>query len=336
MKKVYILGIILSACTLFSSCNDEWKDELFTRMVSFKAPNGSNSVSDIYIRYQPDGSGSFQLPVIVSGSQANDQNVDVKISVDNDTLAILNAEKYLDRRDLWYKQLPEQFYSFPTNGVCRIPAGRDVQIYDIDFHLKGLDLNEKWVLPLTIEADPSYELNIRKGYYKALLNLHLFNDYSGTYSATGMNVYLGESSNDPATAGTRNVRVVDDKSVFFYAGTWWEEDEKRNQYKVAVRFGEGTIDEDGVETGPLEVFAVDPMNPTQIEPFGNCHYRRSVELHATLPHIEKHTTTIYLNYYYTDNTSDPDHPIRYRATGSMGTQRSINTLIPDQDQAIQW
>ena len=336
MKKVYILGIILGACTLFSSCNDEWKDELFTRMISFKAPNGNNSVSDIYIRYQPDGSGSFQLPVIVSGSQANTKDIDVKISVDNDTLAILNTEKYLDRRDLWYKQLPEQFYSFPTNGVCRIPAGKDVQTYDIDFHLEGLDLNEKWVLPLTIETDPSYELNIRKGYYKALLNLHLFNDYSGTYSATGMNVYLGESSTDPATAGTRDVRVVDDKSVFFYAGTWWEEDEKRNQYKVGVRFGEGTIDEDGVETGPIEVFAVDPTNPTQIEPFGSCHYRRSVEPHATLPHIEKHTTTIYLNYYYTDNTSDPDHPIRYRATGSMGTQRSINTLIPDQDQAIQW
>ena len=110
MKKVYILGMVLCMCTLLVSCNDEWKDELFTRMVSFKAPNGSNSVSDIYIRYQPDGSGSFQLPVIVSGSQTNDQDIAVKISVDNDTLAILNTEKYLDRRDLWYKQLPERFY----------------------------------------------------------------------------------------------------------------------------------------------------------------------------------------------------------------------------------
>ena len=127
MKKVYILGMVLCVCTLLVSCNDEWKDELFTRMISLKAPNGSNSVSDIYIRYQPDGSGSFQLPVIVSGSQANDRDIDVKISVDNDTLAILNIEKYLDRRDLWYKQLPEQFYSFPTKNVCRIPAGRDVQ-----------------------------------------------------------------------------------------------------------------------------------------------------------------------------------------------------------------
>ena len=28
MKKVYILGIMLCACTLFNSCNDEWKEEL--------------------------------------------------------------------------------------------------------------------------------------------------------------------------------------------------------------------------------------------------------------------------------------------------------------------
>ena len=336
MKKVYILGIILGACTLFSSCNDEWKDELFTRMISFKAPNGNNSVSDIYIRYQPDGSGSFQLPVIVSGSQANTKDIDVKISVDNDTLAILNTEKYLDRRDLWYKQLPEQFYSFPTNGVCRIPAGKDVQTYDIDFHLEGLDLNEKWVLPLTIETDPSYELNIRKGYYKALLNLHLFNDYSGTYSATGMNVYLGESSNDPATAGTRDVRVVDDKSVFFYAGTWWGEDEHRDKYKVIVEFGEGTKDADGVVTGPLTVRAGDAANEAQISSFGNCRYRRSVEPHPTQPYIELHTTVMYLNYYYTDVTSDPTNPILYRVTGNMSMQRSVNKLIPDQDQAIQW
>ena len=112
MKKVYILGIMLCACTLFNSCNDEWKEELYREMISFKAPIGSNGVHDIYVRYQPDGSGSFQLPVIVSGSQANTKDIDVKISVDNDTLAILNTEKYLDRRDLWYKQLPEQFYSF--------------------------------------------------------------------------------------------------------------------------------------------------------------------------------------------------------------------------------
>ena len=336
MKKVYILGIMLCACTLFNSCNDEWKEELYREMISFKAPIGSNGVHDIYVRYQPDGSGAFQLPVIVSGSQDNGRDINVKISVDNDTLDHLNQEKYLDRRDLWYKQLPERFYSFPTENVCHIPAGKNVQTYDINFHLEGLDLNEKWVLPLMIDEDPSYAQNVRKGYYKALLNIHLFNDYSGTYSSSGMNVYLGESNNDPATTSTRTVRVVDDKSVFFYAGTWWEEDEHRDKYKVVVEFGEGTKDEDGVVTGPLTVRAGDAANEAQISSFGNCTYRRSVEAHPTKPYMELHTTVMYLNYYYTDVTSDQFNPLAYRVVGSMTMQRSINTLIPDEDQAIEW
>ena len=86
MKKLYILGMMLGVCAVFSSCNDEWKDELYVEMVSLKAPLGSQGVHDIYVRYQSDGSGSFLLPVIVSGSRENARNIDVKISVDNDTL----------------------------------------------------------------------------------------------------------------------------------------------------------------------------------------------------------------------------------------------------------
>ena len=336
MKKVYILGIILGACTLFSSCNDEWTDELFSQMISFKAPIGSNGVSDIYMRYQPDGSGSYQLPVIVSGSQTNGRDFNVKIGVDNDTLEILNTEKYLSRKDLWYRQLPDKFYSFPTGNICSIPAGSDVQTYDIDFHLEGLDLNEKWVLPLTIEEDPSYMQNVRKGIYKALLNVHLFNDYSGTYSATGMNVYLGESNNDPATTSTRTAFVVDDKSIFFYAGTWWEEEENRSKYKVIVEFGEGVKDDAGAVTGLITLKPGDVANEAQIAPYGECRYRREFKKHDTKPYLELETTTMYLNYYFTDFTSDADNPILYRVTGNMSMQRQVNTLIPDKDQAILW
>ena len=336
MKKIYIVGIIMGVCNLFSSCNEEWNDELYTEMISLKASPGSNGVHDIYIRYQPDGTGSFKLPVIVSGSQTNGRDINVKISVDNDTLPILNIEKFSAREDLWYRQLPEKYYSFPTGNTCHIPAGKSTQTYDINFNLKGIDLNEKWVLPLTIDKDPSYVQNMRKGYYKALLNLHLFNDYSGVYAANSMNIYLGENTNDPATVPTRELRVVDEKTAFFYAGTRWEEDENRDKYKVAVSFGEGSKDADGVETGPITITSMSPENPTQIEAYGNCSYRRSVEKHPTEPFMEKHITVIYINYYYTDNTSDPLNPIRYRATGSMAMQRTINTLIPDQDQAIQW
>lgn len=58
MRKLYILGMILGMYATFSACNDEWKDELYTQMLSFKAPLGDNGLSEIYVRYQPDGTGN--------------------------------------------------------------------------------------------------------------------------------------------------------------------------------------------------------------------------------------------------------------------------------------
>ena len=92
MRKLYILGMILGMYATFSACNDEWKDELYTQMLSFKAPLGDNGLSEIYVRYQPDGTGIYQLPVIVSGSKSNSRNIDAKIAVDEDTLRILTRK----------------------------------------------------------------------------------------------------------------------------------------------------------------------------------------------------------------------------------------------------
>ena len=160
MRKLYILGMILAMCATFSACNDEWKEELYTQMISFKAPLGDNSLNEIYVRYQPDGSGIYRLPVIVSGSQKNSRDIHVKISVDEDTLHILNKERFpVNREDLWYKPLKQQYYSFESD-MCNIPAGKDIELYPIHFNLTGLELDEKYVLPLTVEEDPSYKQNL--------------------------------------------------------------------------------------------------------------------------------------------------------------------------------
>lgn len=112
MKKLYI-AIALLACIAFSACNDEWKDELYEQMISFKAPVDATGISNIYLRYNPDGVCSYQLPVIVSGTTDNANNLEVKIGVDNDTLDVLNIAKFLHRTDLYYRQLPETFILLP-------------------------------------------------------------------------------------------------------------------------------------------------------------------------------------------------------------------------------
>lgn len=337
MKKIYCIATAVALiCGALTSCNDDMDDELYEQLVSFKAIEGSNGVTDIYMRYQDDGTGIYKLPVIISGSKTNDRNINVKISVDNDTLDILNSERFASgREDLWFKQLPEQFYSFPSE-TCLVPAGKSTETYTINFNLKGLDTNENWVLPLTIDKDPSYVQNIRQGWYKALLNIKLFNDYSGNYSASNMYIYIDGEERDGAVEDTRECRVVDNTSVFFLAGATWSEDINRRLYKVVTTFEEGQKDKQGVLIGNLTLSPGDPDNAIDLETSGSCTYRYEVKQHATKKYIERRITTMYLDYKYTDITTDPKNPIRYHVKGNMTMERQYNVNIPDEEQAYLW
>lgn len=97
---------MFAALSFFSACNDEWKDELYSHMISLKAPIGSEEVSDIYVRYKPNGEVVYDLPVLVSGSTPLDRDLNVRIAVDPDTLVALNLANYHElRKDLWYELL---------------------------------------------------------------------------------------------------------------------------------------------------------------------------------------------------------------------------------------
>jgi hypothetical protein len=43
-----------------------------------------------------------------------------------------------------------------------------------------------------------------------------------------------------------------------------------------------------------------------------------------------------MSYYYEDYTSVPGTRISFSASGTMITERKINTQIPDEDQAYEW
>ncbi len=333
MKKLYIYTLILSLTAILGACNDEWTDELYTKMVSFKAPVGSTGVSEVYLRYTQNGEVEYNLPVIVSGSTENDKDLQVKIEVDNDTLAILNYEKYQFRTDLFYKQLHEQFFEFPSSTAF-IPKGSHVGNYKVKFKFENLDLVEKWVLPLKIKDDPSYTANYRKGWRKALLYIKPFNDYSGNYSSTAMNVYFDGETTGPTVMSTRTAYVVDENSVFMYAGMIEENAEDRAKYKIVVKFEEGVQNSDGSKSGNLTVSAANSDINFQL--LGQPTYQISQKVDATLPYLIKKYCTIKIEYKYNDITSTPNMPIRFRAEGSMTLERAKNTLIPDEDQAIEW
>lgn len=315
-------------------------------MVSLKAPINRDDVSVIYLRYKPDNEVvTFKLPVVVSGSQQNDKDYMVRIGVDSDTLDLLNFDKYSDRSDLYYKQLPESFYELPSQ-TCLIPAGSDVSHFNINFKFSGLDLVEKWVLPMTILPDPSYMLNSYKGRQKALLWIMPFNDYSGNYNAGSMYVYFGDNDTKYMTASTRETRVVDENTIFFYAGITEELAENRGEFKVKCEFLEPyevteiidskTEEATGlyVKKGMLQLSAENPE--LEFEIIGEPSYEIKEEFDIDRPHIVKRFFTLTMEYRYKDNVSSENMVFPYRCKGTMLMQRNVSTLVPDEDQAIFW
>ena len=120
MKHIYTFLAILTAVILTTACNDEWKDEQYEQYVSFKSPvpSGGEGVTDIYVRYKPNGKVTYQLPVIISGSTQNLQDVDVHIAL-SDTLETLNWERFSTRTDLYYKELESNKYDFSKTEIGR-------------------------------------------------------------------------------------------------------------------------------------------------------------------------------------------------------------------------
>ncbi|MGE9313326.1 DUF4973 domain-containing protein [Niabella sp. CJ426] len=333
MKKLRIYLAIVGLAFALGACNDEWKEELYTQMVSFKARLGSEGVSEVYLRYNKNGEGIYNLPVIVSGSTSNHQDLYVKIEVDPDTLNIFNKEKYQHRTDLYFKQLPEQFYQLPSS-TCFIPKGSHTENYPVKFKFDNLDLVERYVLPLTIKDDPSYISNTRKGWRKALLYVRPFNDFSGNYSATSMNVYLDGQTTFPLVSSTRTAWVVDERSVFFYAGVFEEKSEARGEYKVVMDFSDPVTQADGTKTGTLNVYA--PSSAINFELTAPATYQIREVADPTKKYLVTRYCTVNLKYKYDDISTVPGKKVRYRADGSMTMARLTNTLIPDEDQAIEW
>lgn len=309
-------------CT-FSACNKEWEDELYKKAVSF----GKNGVANIYVRYKPEGKVTYQVPVVLSGSTMNEKDLTVNIEVDPDTLEQLNFERYRYRDDLYFIELDKKYYNLPSQQV-NIPKGTSVGTLDIDFTLSDLDMVDQYILPLTISEGKGYDVNLRKHYRKALLNVIPFNDYSGSYSATAGLVYQRDKADNdqvPVAMSTRNLKVVDDNSVFFYAGLTDEELEDRELYKVIANF-----DGEGVMT--LEAPYADKIGFK----FISADYLITEEKDPLQPYLLHRYIKINMEYEYNELIPKTDLYIPYRFFGSITMERKINTTIPDEDQAIIW
>lgn len=327
MKKIAALITIL-LCIGSMACNKEWTDEQFEQYVSFKAPLNGDGVTPIHVRYKPDGMVDYQLPVIVSGTTDNKKNLLVHLGVDPDTLKVFNDANFQNRTDLYYKELTDQYFKIPD--TVSIPKGSNTNTINIGFTLSNIDLVDKWILPLTIEPSTSneYTPNPRRNFSKALLRIVPFNDFSGDYSGTALKVYLkGEEDGAAIVKSIITTYVVDDNTIFFYAGTVDENKSDRRNYKIIAHFDTEKREVTLTSDNPLMNLQVNKTINYSVEEIPD-------ELQPYLVH--RYVTISNIDYNYTDYTSVAGASVDYTIRGSLIMERKINTQIPDEDQAIQW
>ncbi|HTN20271.1 MAG TPA: DUF4973 domain-containing protein [Pelobium sp.] len=331
-KSIYILFLMITSAACFVSCNDEWENEQFSQMISFKANPNNQGVSPTYIRYNANGEMRFNLPVIISGSTPNTKKRTIHFSLDPDTLANLNREQYGDRQELYFKQLGNSYYAMPE--TLEVPAGVSTVNLPIDFKLGDLDQSDKWVLPLQIENDPSYDYtaNPNKTYRRAMMHIIPFNDYSGQYGGTLYKIFL-DGDTEPLTLNTYRTYVVDDKTIFLYAGLRDVDYLDRKNYKVFMKFTDDRID---IQKKKLEVWSDNVANNKFKLGANQSYYTIDEAFDDQRPYMKHIYITLYLSYEFEDYTTIPGQRLKYKVDGTLSMQRDLNTLIPDLDQQIQW
>lgn len=342
MKNIYYLFLAMVTVICCTSCNNEWEDEQFKQMVSFKAVPNSDGVTSAYVRYNAGNVVKYNLPIILSGSTMNTTNRNIHIAIDQDTLNVLNRERYGEREELYYRLLDSQYYSIPD--AVELSKGKYTTVLPIEFTLGGtngvnqLNLSEKWILPLSIMDDPSYDYqaNPRKHYRKALLNITPFNDYSGTYSGTKYMIYLDDDQTHAFTLANHKAYVHDDKTIFVYAGLRNIDYLDRQKYRVFIKFTDEKID---LQKKKLEIWSDndDPVNGNAFKPGDSQSYYTVEEAYdAKKPYLKHIYITLFLSYTFEDYTISPGNRLKYTVKGTLSMQRDLNTLIPDEDQQIQW
>ena len=358
MKNIFAIFALTFTTLFFTSCNKDWEEEQYEHYISFRAPLGTSDkygqgtgTTSIYVPYtrksdgvptMGSGRSNYQLPMIVSGSTTNDRNITVHVAHDPDTLVQLNKARFSTRTDLFYSDMGAANLSYASyNESTDIKAGERVSLMNIDFNFNGIDLSDKWVLPIKIvDQGYDYVANPRKHYSKALLRVYPFNDYSGDYAGEQLLVKPILPNGNPADGSLNREKVrgyvVNDDTIFIYAGMVDEDYSDRKKYKVMLRFIPNGESGGGVEiscpNGEEIGFATTDVNAS---------YRLLSQMDAVRPYLRHRYVVInnidfYFDYIVADDGAGNKTSIRYYVSGSMTLSRNINTQIPEEDMAIEW
>ena len=166
-----------------------------------------------------------------------------------------------------------------------------------------------------------------------MLNIKPFNDYSGTYSTTTLQTFISNEDGsydqaNPIVRNTRTGQVVDENTIFFYAGAMEEDLINREDYKVNFYFNP--------ETKMVELSTKNENLKLEQLKKDQAAYTIAEIMDEELPYLKHRYVIFNIEYTFVDYTSVEGREIPYHVKGTMTLERKINTQIPDEDQAIEW
>lgn len=318
MKQLYFL--ILAAAVISIGCNKEWTEELYTQEVSFV----KSGVVTVYAKYKNSGGlVPVKVPILLSGTTGNSEDIEVEIGIDKDTLTDLNFDRFRLRSDLYFTELPEANYAFKSMKTT-IPSNSLQGHFDLDLKMEGMDMIDKYILPLKITNSSKRNVSSYRWFKKSLMQIIPFNDYSGSYSNAGLmwDRDISENGQTALSVASRTTWVVDENSVFFFAGITEEEAFNRAAYKVIATFN---ADSTVTLTAPNPDINFSQQRGT---------YTVSKRMDEVQPYLEKTYITMNIEYWYSD-ISNPAFPINYRFSGPLTLEKVRNIQIPEEDQQVQ-
>ncbi len=346
-NRIFALGAVaVLLMTSTTSCNDEWTEEQYEQYAGFKAPldteGNSVGVTTVYVPftrrdadgkalYGAEGLSSYKLPVIISGSTVNSRDRNVHVA-HSDTLDILNQSRFANRHELWYKDMSD-YAKYPSTLL--LEKGNSTGLLPIELDFRGIDLSDRYVLPLTVVDAPEDGCirNPRKHYATAMLRILPYTDYSGVFQAANVKFYLvsgGITDDEPGAMTTVQTYVVDENTVFFYAGTFNESSQLRKDYKIYARFEPF---EEGGTRGQVTFYTDNErMNFVQNKKATFTIIEQPDEVQT---YIVRRTLIINdIDYTFDDYSTAMGSVITYLIQGNMTMERKLNTQMPVEDQIV--
>ena len=175
---IYSLLIIpaLSACSSDPLDSEQYKNEVYL-------VGAYNKLWEINVKYEENIHENY-FTISSSGSMDIDKDVHIVAEINNDLVASYNKKFIGGKNEEAFFHTLDNLYEIPgiDNIVLDHTKGISVKV-PIFIKTKDLDPDWKYAIPVQIVSSTPYEVN--ETGKKMLIQLKLFNDYSGDYQIEG-------------------------------------------------------------------------------------------------------------------------------------------------------